>query len=324
MKRTRLTLLALAAAGALALSGCASGGGDAGGGETATPEPAPTFAEGSTMAALAEAGTITIGTKFDQPLFGLVGPSGVPEGFDVEIGKIIAGQLGIAEDDIEWVESVSANREPFIQNGEVDIVVATYTINDKRKEVVSFAGPYYMAGQSILVLADNDDIETEDDLVGQPVCSVTGSTPAANLEALGAEVLLTDTYSNCLGAAARRHRRRGLDRQRHPRGPRGPERGRVQGRRRALHRGALRHRPRAGGHRVPRLDQRRAGSLVRGRQLRSRVGRDGRNGSAVHRAAGSRPLLIDRMPGPARRRRPGHPPPEHAPTITGEEAAWSS
>ncbi len=199
MNRTRLSLLALAAAGALALSGCASGGGEAGGGETATPEPAPTFAEGTTMAALADAGSITIGTKFDQPLFGLVGPSGVPEGFDVEIGKIIAGQLGIAEEDIEWVESVSANREPFIQNGEVDIVIATYTINDKRKEVVSFAGPYYMAGQSILVLADNEDIESEDDLVGQPVCSVTGSTPAANLEALGAEVLLTDTYSNCLG-----------------------------------------------------------------------------------------------------------------------------
>lgn len=198
MKRTRIPLIALAAASALALSACASGT-DAGGETTTTPEPAPTFAEGSTMAALADAGTITIGTKFDQPLFGLMGPSGTPEGFDVEIGKIIAGQLGIAEDKIEWVESVSANREPFIQNGEVDIVIATYTINDKRKEVVSFAGPYYMAGQSILVLADNEDIKTEDDLVGQPVCSVTGSTPAANLEALGAEVLLTDTYSNCLG-----------------------------------------------------------------------------------------------------------------------------
>jgi glutamate transport system substrate-binding protein len=198
MKRTRIPLIALAAASALALSACASGT-DAGGETTTTPEPAPTFAEGSTMAALADAGTITIGTKFDQPLFGLMGPSGTPEGFDVEIGKIIAAQLGIAEDKIEWVESVSANREPFIQNGEVDIVIATYTINDKRKEVVSFAGPYYMAGQSILVLADNEDIETEDDLVGQPVCSVTGSTPAANLEALGAEVLLTDTYSNCLG-----------------------------------------------------------------------------------------------------------------------------
>ncbi|MGW9587673.1 glutamate ABC transporter substrate-binding protein [Microbacterium sp. NPDC055455] len=198
MKRMRLPLIALAAAGALALSACASGGTPAGE-DTAAPEPEEvTFEEGTTMAELNEAGAITIGTKFDQPLFGLMGPSGVPEGFDVEIGKIIASELGIAEEDIEWKEAVSANREPFIQNGEVDIVIATYTINDKRKEVVSFAGPYYMAGQSILVLADNEDIESEDDLVGQPVCSVTGSTPAAKLAEIGAEPVLTDTYSNCL------------------------------------------------------------------------------------------------------------------------------
>ncbi|CAL8969915.1 ABC transporter glutamine-binding protein GlnH [Tessaracoccus sp. O5.2] len=195
MQRTRKTVLALAAAGAFALSGCAG---------TTTSESSPpvgdevTFDEGTTMAELSEAGTITIGTKFDQPLFGLMGPSGVPEGFDVEIGKLIASNLGIAEEDIKWVETVSANREPFIENGQVDIVVATYTINDKRKEVVSFAGPYYMAGQSILVLADNEDITSEADLVGQPVCSVTGSTPAAKLEEIGAEPLLTDTYSNCL------------------------------------------------------------------------------------------------------------------------------
>ncbi|MDF2555589.1 MAG: transporter substrate-binding protein, partial [Microbacterium sp.] len=131
MKRMRLPLIALAAAGALALSACASGG-TPGGEETTAPEPEPTFEAGTTMAELAEAGSITIGTKFDQPLFGLMGPSGVPEGFDVEIGKIIASELGIAEDDIEWKEAVSANREPFIQNGEVDIVIATYTINDKR------------------------------------------------------------------------------------------------------------------------------------------------------------------------------------------------
>jgi glutamate transport system substrate-binding protein len=194
----RIALVAAAAVSALALAGCA-GGDDGGGGEAEpTAEPAPTFEAGTTMAELAEAGTITVGTKFDQPLFGLVGPSGVPEGFDVEIAKIIAGELGIDEENIEWVETVSANREPFIQNGQVDIVVATYTINDKRKEVVSFAGPYYMAGQSILVLADNDDIESEDDLVGQPVCSVTGSTPAAKLAEIGAEPVLTDTYSNCL------------------------------------------------------------------------------------------------------------------------------
>ncbi|PZU38874.1 MAG: ABC transporter substrate-binding protein [Microbacterium sp.] len=197
MKRSRLSLIGLAAAGALVLTACA-GGAETGGETSVEPEEAPSFEAGTTMAELSEAGTITIGTKFDQPLFGLMGPSGVPEGFDVEIGKIIAAELGIAEEDIEWTETVSANREPFIENGQVDIVIATYTINDTRKEVVSFAGPYYMAGQSILTLADNEDIESEEDLVGQPVCSVTGSTPAANLEELGAEVLLTDTYSNCL------------------------------------------------------------------------------------------------------------------------------
>ncbi len=197
MTRMRIALVAVAAASALALAGCAGGGGG-GGAEEPTAEPAPTFEPGTTMAELAEAGSITVGTKFDQPLFGLVGPSGVPEGFDVEIAKIIASELGIEEDGIEWVETVSANREPFIQNGQVDIVVATYTINDKRKEVVDFAGPYYMAGQSILVLADNEDIESEDDLTGQPVCSVTGSTPAAKLAEIGAEPVLTDTYTNCL------------------------------------------------------------------------------------------------------------------------------
>ncbi|SIO15128.1 glutamate ABC transporter substrate-binding protein [Agromyces cerinus] len=194
MKRMRMALVAAAAVSALALAGCAGDGGT----EEPSAEPAPTFEAGTTMAKLSEAGKITVGTKFDQPLFGLKGPSGDPEGFDVEIAKIIASELGIDEENITWTEAVSANREPFIENGDVDIVVATYTINDKRKEVVSFAGPYYMAGQSILVLADNDDITSEEDLVGQPVCSVTGSTPAANLKELGAEVIETDTYSNCL------------------------------------------------------------------------------------------------------------------------------
>ncbi len=199
MRRAKLSLIAIAAAGVLALSACAGGdpepGGPNGGGE---PEPTEEFPAGSTMAALSDAGSITIGTKFDQPLFGLMGPTGVPEGFDVEIGKIIAAELGIAEGNINWVETVSANREPFIENGQVDLVIATYTINDTRKEVISFAGPYYMAGQSILVLADNDDIQSEDDLVGQRVCSVTGSTPADKLEELGAITELTDAYSNCL------------------------------------------------------------------------------------------------------------------------------
>ena len=187
------------AAAALGLAACGGGGDEEP--EVAEVDTAD-FPEGSTMAKLADAGKITIGTKFDQPLFGQAGPDGKPVGFDVEIGKILAGALGIDADGIEWTETVSANREPFIENGQVDIVVATYTINDTRKEVVDFAGPYYVAGQALMVLVDNEDITGEDSLAGKKVASVEGSTPAQYIldNHPDAELVHFDTYSNCVTA----------------------------------------------------------------------------------------------------------------------------
>ncbi|MFD3449183.1 glutamate ABC transporter substrate-binding protein [Microbacteriaceae bacterium 4G12] len=212
MKRRFLTVGAAAVAVAFGLTGCGAPGSATSPGAEASDAPAegegpyslvveenPEFEEGTTMAKLAEAGSMTIGTKFDQPLFGLRAPSGKPEGFDVAIGALVASKLGIPFDSIEWTETVSANREPFIQNGSVDAVVATYTINDKRKEVVDFAGPYYVAGQALMVLADDETITGPEDVRGQQVCSVAGSTPAATIEAeYGAVVVPTDVYSKCL------------------------------------------------------------------------------------------------------------------------------
>jgi glutamate transport system substrate-binding protein len=164
------------------------------------------FEAGTTMAELNEAGSITIGTKFDQPGFGLLNPNTEePEGFDVEIAKIVAAKLGIAAEDIEWVETVSANREPFLQNGQVDMVVATYTINDARKQLIDFAGPYYEAGQDIMVAEGNPEgIEGPEDLAGKNVCSVEGSTPAQNIRDNYPEATLTlfDVYSKCADALA--------------------------------------------------------------------------------------------------------------------------
>lgn len=195
MRTRTVRSAALTAAALLALGACASGNGGGGGGDV---DPGD-FPEGSTMARLASAGSITIGTKFDQPLFGLMPPSGVPEGFDVEIGRIIASELGIDEDGIEWIETISANREPFIESSQVDIVIATYTINDTRKETVSFAGPYYYAGQSILTLATSD-IQGPDDLAGASVCTVSGSTPEQNLvdNFPDTDVVPLGAYSECL------------------------------------------------------------------------------------------------------------------------------
>jgi glutamate transport system substrate-binding protein len=173
--------------------------------EPSTPEAEveeqPEFPDGTTQARLAEQGTIRIGTKFDQPGLGNINlETDEPEGFDIEIGKTVAGKLGIEPDDIDWVETVSANREAFIVSDRVDLVIATYTINDERKEQVDFAGPYYVAGQDLLVAEDDDSINGPDDLAGKRVCAATGSTPIQNIRENypEAEPVEFDTYTECV------------------------------------------------------------------------------------------------------------------------------
>ncbi|MGC0143797.1 glutamate ABC transporter substrate-binding protein [Pseudactinotalea sp. Z1732] len=193
MKNTRKSLIALAAAGLLMLTAC---NGDDGAPEGEPVDPTE-FPEGSTMQQLHDQGSITIGTKFDQPLFGLQGPDGTPVGFDVSIGQLVADALGV---EAEFVEAQTPQRENLIENGSVDIVVATYTINDTRKEVVDFAGPYYIAGQSLMVTMDNDEISGDDDLDGKRVCSADGSTPAQNIAENypEAELVTYGAYTDCL------------------------------------------------------------------------------------------------------------------------------
>ena len=215
--RTRrlMTGVALLSAATLALAACGAGAetevdeGTAGAGEAtgevggAASEEAAEFAAGTTMARIAEAGVLKVGTKFDQPGFGLANLDGVPEGFDVEIAKIIAGELGVAADAIEYTETPSAIREEVLETDQVDLVAATYTINEERAERIDFAGPYYVAGQALMVRTeDAETITTPEDLSDPAirVCSVDGSTPSETIrEYLGSEDQLTlfETYSEC-------------------------------------------------------------------------------------------------------------------------------
>jgi glutamate transport system substrate-binding protein len=200
----RITRPAVAfAALGLLLTGCASEAGNQAAEEseetTAEVEEVE-FEPGSTMAEIVEAGELRVGTKIDQPGFGLANTAGEPEGFDVEMAKIIAAKMGLSEDQITFTETVSANREPFLEQDRVDIVVATYTINDERKQRIDFAGPYYVAGQDIMVAAGNpENIEGPEDLAGKTVCSVEGSTPAERIrtEYPEAQLVLYDAYSKC-------------------------------------------------------------------------------------------------------------------------------
>lgn len=183
MKTPWMKLAALGSAGALALAACSPGasddaGEDGGGGDT-----------------------ITVGIKYDQPGLGFREGSNPPTGFDVDVARAVLAEMGYEEDQIEWVESPTPQRENMLENGQVDMIFATYSITAERDERVDFAGPYFMAGQDILIRVDENDINTPEDLNGRNLCSVSGSTPAQNVRDMYAdqvELVEQDGYSECL------------------------------------------------------------------------------------------------------------------------------
>ncbi|MFC9248609.1 glutamate ABC transporter substrate-binding protein [Streptomyces sp. NPDC057136] len=144
---------------------------------------------------------ITIGIKIDQPGLGLQTPNGKFVGFDVDVATYVAKELGFDAENINFVETKSADRETAIERGDVKFIAATYSINDERLQKVDFAGPYLLAHQDVLIRADDNSIKAPEDLNKKNLCSVTGSTSAKNVkEKLAPEAELQNYggYSECL------------------------------------------------------------------------------------------------------------------------------
>lgn len=216
MRRTRtLAGIGIAAAALLALTACNSGtpsnpGGDTGSGDEGGEDSVwfevatDVSLEGSpTFDAMTERGKVIIGVKEDQPNLGYLDvTTGERTGFDVDIARWVAASLGFDEEQIEFKPIASANREQSIINGDIDYYVGTYSINDKRKELIDFAGPYFITGQGVLVASDSELTEIADlsELNGMKVCSATGSTPIQNIKANYPEIETQeyDLYSACV------------------------------------------------------------------------------------------------------------------------------
>lgn len=176
--RRRLLALASLLAACLSLSGALAGCG-------------ATEASGSDV--------IRIGIKFDQPGLGLK-DGGRYTGFDADMGRAVAAKLGYSEDQIIWVQTVSAQRETMLANGQVDMILATYSITDARREKIAFAGPYFIAGQDLLV-SEGSTITGPDDLGGRILCSVEGSTSAQTIREEYSETVQlfpVRTYAQCV------------------------------------------------------------------------------------------------------------------------------
>ncbi|MFG2307090.1 glutamate ABC transporter substrate-binding protein [Streptomyces sp. NPDC048566] len=145
-------------------------------------------------------GKIKVGIKYDQPGLGLKQPDGSFSGFDVDVATYVAKELGYKPDQIDFVETKSADRENALARGDVKFIAATYSITDERKQKVDFAGPYLLAHQDLLVKSDSK-IAKGDDLNGKKLCSVTGSTSAQNVKktiAPKANLREYSGYSECI------------------------------------------------------------------------------------------------------------------------------
>jgi glutamate transport system substrate-binding protein len=156
-----------------------------------------------TLTGAAGQGKLTIGIRFDQPGIGEKTLNGQYQGFDVDVAKYIAGELGVDPANITWKEAQPADRETLLTTDKVDMVVAAYTINDKRKKLVDFAGPYFTVGQDLLVRLSDNSIDGPQSLNGRKLCSVAGSTSAQQVKdkfAKNTNLVEYGRYSDCVTA----------------------------------------------------------------------------------------------------------------------------
>ena len=145
---------------------------------------------------------ITIGIKYDQPGIGFK-QGNTYSGFDVDVARYVAKELGYSEKQIIWKETPSAQREAQLQNGDVNFIVASYSITEDRKKVVDFAGPYFYAGQDLLVRSDDTSIQSAHDMNGKNLCTVSGSTSAKVIKdnfAKEVQIMELSGYAECVTA----------------------------------------------------------------------------------------------------------------------------
>jgi glutamate transport system substrate-binding protein len=151
-----------------------------------------------------EAGTLKMGGSDAGPLFSMKDPAtGKLTGFDAGLAQLLSHYItGKSDGPIALTISTVDTRETLVQNGTVDVVVATYSITPERAKKVAFAGPYYRSGDAVMIKSETTGINGVKDLSGKKVATQQGSTAADRITqvAPGAEVSLFPDDAQCLAA----------------------------------------------------------------------------------------------------------------------------
>ncbi|WP_131737984.1 glutamate ABC transporter substrate-binding protein [Actinomadura roseirufa] len=150
---------------------------------------------------------LVIGVNADQPGLASRTASGGYEGFDIDVAKTVARYLKVPAGKVRFKKVTSDTRKDMLQSGAVDLVVASYSITPERKVDVTFAGPYYVAHQDILV-RPSEVVRSVHDLKGKRLCRVKGSVSFPRVhdeKGVAAEPADATGYDDCaarLGAGA--------------------------------------------------------------------------------------------------------------------------
>ena len=137
----------------------------------------------STLDTIKKRGKVIVGVKSDFPPFGYVDSSGNNLGFDVDVAHLFAQALFKDPNKVELVAVTSGNRIPFLQSGKIDIIIATVTITDERRQVVEFSEPYFLSG-SLLLVPKTSAIRGVEDLAGKTVAVIQGAIQDKDIEQL--------------------------------------------------------------------------------------------------------------------------------------------
>lgn len=159
--------------------------------------------DSAAIAKIKERGKLLVGVKYDTRLFGLKDPaSGNVEGFDIDISKAVAKHILGDENAIELKEVTSKTRIPMLNNGEIDMVVATMTITEERKKEVDFSDVYFQAGQSLLVKKGSSITGLESVTKDTKILGSKGATSIKNIKEKvpGVTVLEFDNYQDAFAA----------------------------------------------------------------------------------------------------------------------------
>jgi polar amino acid transport system substrate-binding protein len=159
------------------------------------------FPPSSSMREIIRRGKIVIGVNLTVPLFGNLDPvSGELSGFDIDLGRQIAKEMGLRPEQVEFKDITFADRIPALQRDEVDLVISLMTINAERRRQIDFSRPYYLSGQSILVQRGTVGVRSYRDFNGKRICSLPGTTSeqAVMDRAPDAQLVLRPTIEGCI------------------------------------------------------------------------------------------------------------------------------